>query len=254
MKILSQLKTFYITIIMNINKKTLTYITLPVLTLGIMTSGVGIASAYSNPSSQHEIRDSEFKQKHPKGFGEGALKGEHPEEDLSARFTQQATLLGVSIDEVKNAWAGGKDFKTLAQEKGISEQVLRSKMDAARETEMKIRLAANVASGKITQAQADAIIAQKATHEASMKQILATALGISTAELDTYKAAGKTPEDIIKEKGLNADTVHQAIKTAMDASRLAEETSRIQALVAKGVITQDQANKRIETLKTKKSR
>lgn len=70
-------------------------------------------------------------------------------------FQEQATLLGTSIDEVKAAWASGKDFKTLAQEKGITKDQLKAKMNAAHLARMKTELSTLVSKGVITQAQAD---------------------------------------------------------------------------------------------------
>lgn len=70
-------------------------------------------------------------------------------------FTAQATLLGISVDEVKSAWASGKTLKELAEEKGISEETLKEKMKAEREAHIKSELATLVSQGIITQAQAD---------------------------------------------------------------------------------------------------
>lgn len=83
-------------------------------------------------------------------------------------FTSQASLIGATVDEVKNAWASGKDFKTLAKEKGITEEQLRTKMETKRTDEMKTTLATLVSKGVITQAQADkrlATMSAKASNE-----------------------------------------------------------------------------------------
>lgn len=70
-------------------------------------------------------------------------------------FTQQASLIGATVDEIKNAWAEGKDFVALAKEKGITEDQLHAKMKEVRQTQMKNDLATLVSKGVITQAQAD---------------------------------------------------------------------------------------------------
>jgi predicted trehalose synthase len=70
-------------------------------------------------------------------------------------FQSQASLIGVSLDEVKNAWAEGKNFMTLAKEKGITEEQLQAKMMTERLAKMKEHLQALVTKGVITQAQAD---------------------------------------------------------------------------------------------------
>lgn len=71
-------------------------------------------------------------------------------------FEEQAKILGISVDEVKNAWAKGKTFMELAKEKGISEETLKAKMKTQAEIKMKEHLSSLVSKGVITQAQADA--------------------------------------------------------------------------------------------------
>ncbi len=71
-------------------------------------------------------------------------------------FEEHAALLGISVDEVKNAWAKGISFLELAKSKGISEDALKAKMKTQAETRMKEHLQSLVSKGVITQAQADA--------------------------------------------------------------------------------------------------
>ena len=87
----------------------------------------------------------------------------------SAMFTSQASLIGATVDEVKNAWAQGKSFQTLATEKGVTKEQLQAKMLAKRTDEMKSRLATLVSKGVITQAQADQRIAYMQTKQTSGK-------------------------------------------------------------------------------------
>lgn len=70
-------------------------------------------------------------------------------------FEHQSTLLGIPVNEVKDAWAQGKNIQDLAKEKGISETDLKAKMDAQRKQNQQDRLKSLVSSGVITQAQAD---------------------------------------------------------------------------------------------------
>lgn len=81
-------------------------------------------------------------------------------------FQNHATMLGLSIDEVKTAWASGKDLKTLAKEKGISLDTVKQKMDATRLTNQKTMLSTLVTKGVITQAQADQRLAVMSTKTA----------------------------------------------------------------------------------------
>lgn len=74
---------------------------------------------------------------------------------LQTRFQNEATLLGVSVDEVKNAWANDKSIFDLAAEKGIVKETLEVKLKEQRNVDFKSNLSKLVASGTITQAQAD---------------------------------------------------------------------------------------------------
>jgi hypothetical protein len=71
------------------------------------------------------------------------------------RFQEQANILGVSVDEVKNAWAMGQSVKDLAQSKGITQEQFQKKLQELRQTKMQAHLQTLVSQGVITQAQAD---------------------------------------------------------------------------------------------------
>jgi hypothetical protein len=117
-------------------KKNIVYALIPVMALGV-TLGVQAVSAHG-------------------WFG--MMNNATPAE-VAAReqswFKQEADLLGVTVDEVKDAWAQGKTMRELAQEKGITDAQMQEKMKAQRETKMKAHLQALVDQGVITQAQAD---------------------------------------------------------------------------------------------------
>lgn len=88
------------------------------------------------------------------------------------RITQDAGLLGISVDEMKAKWAEGKGLREIAQEKGISDTDLQAKLKAAREAEQKTWLQTLVSQGKITQAQADARLKFMSEHEATRPQMM----------------------------------------------------------------------------------
>lgn len=108
--------------------------------VGLGALGVaGIASAYG-------------------GFG-GFMSQATPEEIAQHQqqmFEHQAEMLGLSTDEVKDAWAEGKTFQELAEVNGISEDELKAKMQETRKVRMRERMQALVDQGVITQDQADA--------------------------------------------------------------------------------------------------
>lgn len=74
-------------------------------------------------------------------------------------FQNEATLLGLSLDDVKAAWAKGETIPELMKEKNISQTDIEARQKAQRDTQLKTQLAALVSKGVITQAQADARLA-----------------------------------------------------------------------------------------------
>lgn len=88
-------------------------------------------------------------------------------------FKEQASFLGLTLDEVKNAWANGQSMLDLAKSKGITEEALRAKMQTARQETMKQELKTLVDKGVITQAQADA----RLKHMETMKDKIADGFG-----------------------------------------------------------------------------
>ncbi len=88
------------------------------------------------------------------GMGNNATPDEIAQSQQSM-FQKEADLLGVSVDDVKNAWAQGKTLQQLAQEKGISQDQLKQKLADARKQQMSDHLKTLVDKGVITQAQAD---------------------------------------------------------------------------------------------------
>ncbi len=85
-----------------------------------------------------------------------------------------------------------------------------------------------------------------ATRQQSMFETEAQILGISVNELKDAWAEGKTFQQIAKDKGITAEQLRTKIRDL----RLQQVKSQIQALVDKGVITQDQANKRLQFLES----
>ncbi len=117
-------------------RKNLIYAAVPLAAMVLM--GIGTASA------------------HGFGFGMSNLTPDQVAERQTNMFTQEASILGVSVDEVKNAWAKGETIAELAKQKGITEDQLKTKMEAVRKQQTQDHLKTLVAKGVITQAQADA--------------------------------------------------------------------------------------------------
>lgn len=107
------------------------------------------------------------------GFGGKMMGSNLSADEIATRqtsmFTQQASLIGATVDEVKNAWAEGKSFQALATEKGVTKEQLQAKMQAQRVIEMKSHLSTLVSKGVITQAQADKRLATMQTKATNTK-------------------------------------------------------------------------------------
>jgi len=115
------------------NKRIVLYALLPVLGLGVLGGGVAMA--------------------------QGLFQNASPDEMAAAQesmFESKATILGISIDQFKNAWAQGKSIRDIAQEQGISETDLQVRMQEARKQRTQTFLSTLVDKGVLTQAQADA--------------------------------------------------------------------------------------------------
>ena len=73
----------------------------------------------------------------------------------------QAKLLGITAEDLKARFTSGKTFDQILADLGISQDQWKAKLDANRAAhlaEMKTKIAADVAAGKLTQAQADELI------------------------------------------------------------------------------------------------
>lgn len=80
-------------------------------------------------------------------------------EDVAAHheemFKQKASILGISVDEVKSAWSEGKNWEALAKEKGITKEQIAERMKKTHQAQLELQMKALVDKGVITQAQAD---------------------------------------------------------------------------------------------------
>ena len=120
---------------MSVKKKLFIYSVLPMLGLSLLS--VNIASAHG-------------------GFGGfDNLTQDQVAERQQNMFQREADILGISVDEVKNAWADGKTIKQLMDEKGIDLAQVQQRMKDVRLQQMKKHLQVLVDNGVITQAQAD---------------------------------------------------------------------------------------------------
>jgi hypothetical protein len=119
----------------------------------------------------------------------------------------------------------------LAAQLGITSEAL----TAARALARDLQIQAAVDSGEISAEQADQMRAHLALRTyIDRETMLANALGISVADLETARESGKTTSDLITELGLTEDGVTAALKLAVETA--------LQQAVTDGVITQAQAD------------
>lgn len=122
-------------------------------------------------------------------------------------------------------------LENLAEALGITV----GELDDAQERAFAASVADAVTAGQITQEQADQILAQHALKSYIDRQaILATALGMSTDDLEAALAGGKSIVDLMVEQGIDSTTLQANAKAAYEAA--------VQQAVADGVITQAQAD------------
>ena len=112
-------------------------------------------------------------------------------------------------------------------------------LEAAQETAHEAAIAQAIEDGVITQEQADEMQAQRELHESLMAYIdrdalMAQAMGMTAEELQAAFDAGKTIPDLLVERGLDAETLHENMAAAHEAA--------LAQAVEDGVITQEQAD------------
>jgi ribosomal protein S20 len=91
-------------------------------------------------------------------FAQNYMMGVSPDELASKQqtmFQQTANILGISIDDVKNAWADGKTISQIAQDHNISQDQLQQKMKDYATQQMNSEMQTLVSKGVINQDQAN---------------------------------------------------------------------------------------------------
>lgn len=191
-------------------------------------------------------------------------RGNHTEteaerkEHQTAMATSLATALGTTPEAIIAQLDAGKSPMDIIKASGMDEATVKAQLDASREADMKARLAADVASGKLTQAQADEMIANKDNHKGGpgrgkggnqdgMLTNAASILGTTKEALQSQITAGTNLKDIVTAAGITeAD-----FRTKMDALRQTEMKTKLAAEVAAGTLTQAQADERLTNMTNK---
>ncbi len=85
--------------------------------------------------------------------------------DQTQRFKEEAEILGITVEQVKDYWAKGLTPRDIIDELGLDETAIQTRMREIRQAHIKERLQALVDQGVITQAQADARLEFVFAHE-----------------------------------------------------------------------------------------
>ena len=189
----------------------------------------------------------------------------------STSSTELASLLGLTVDELKTALTSGKSLAAIAAEKGVDVQ----KVIDLQVTTLTAALDKQLAAGKITQAQYDeqkAKLTTKATSEVNAvfngstkgkdglggfghrgfghfgaldNASLAKLLGLTTDELKTALTSGKSLATLAAEKNVTVQAVTDLITTQFKAE--------LDKQLAAGTITQAKYDELKAALSTKAS-
>lgn len=90
--------------------------------------------------------------------------------DQTQRFEQEAEVLGIDVEKVKEYWAQGKTPRDIIEEEGLNETDIQTRMREIRQENIKKQLQSLVDQGVITQAQADARFQFMTAHEPNLGQ------------------------------------------------------------------------------------
>lgn len=243
-------------------KKKMTIASATVLTLAVVA--MAVPSVYAQTTETVKQIGRGFMERGA-GFHRGGF-------DNATFLEEQASILGITVDDLKTRLEAGKTVKDIASNLGISEEVLQAKMKAV----MTAKLAQDVADGKITQKQADERIANMGNgpwngnairgerrgpkdgrgmiamkDDATFLEEHAVMLGITADDLKARLESGKTIKDIAAELGISDEDLQakmEEVRTAHQAEMKATMTAKLTQDVADGKITQEQADKMLERL------
>lgn len=118
----------------NSKKKLARLVVLPLLAMAVLVTPVALANGW---------------------FGGSTATPEEIAKRQSDKFQRESDVLGLNINEVKDAWAQGKSLRQIAEEHDINVTDLHNKMKELRQIELSSELKALVERGVITQSQAD---------------------------------------------------------------------------------------------------
>ena len=225
-------------------------LTLVALLVATAVFGVGVVSAQTfAPDARTTNVAPHAGNHHPGGPGRAGTVRQH-----RAHWRELAVIaqtLNMQEQDLIAAFRAGKTVADVAQEQGVDLATVVDALVAPRAQ----RLQRAVDNGRLTQAQADALLALERIRVEDRLQrpfpldplmIAAQVLGMEPRDLLAELRAGKSVADVAAEKGVALDDIVNAI--------LARKVERLNQLVADGRLTQDQADTLIAMARDRVSR
>jgi uncharacterized protein (DUF433 family) len=214
------------------------------LAIAILVAAVGVGAVFAQETIS-PVRESVGIAEECGGRGgKRGPRGEHLE--------IVAEVLGMTVDEVREAVAGGQTIAELAEAQGVPLQDVADALVAA-EAE---RLQQAVEDGRLTQEEADERIARIEENilerlesgerggpggprgsRGSHLEVVAEVLGMTTDEVREAVAGGQTIAELAEAQGVPLQDVADAL--------VAAKTERLQQAVEDGRLTQEEADERI---------
>lgn len=217
-------------------------------TLAALALAMGIVAAPNAFADNHMMR----------GDDKGGMRMERPDKKMSrdAKAGNQGehvgavaneylqSILGMTAEQFRAELQSGKSVKDIVTAKGLDFDTVMKQVRDKHEADMKAKLAQQVKDGKITQAQADEMMKQRAEVETKRLVTMAAALGTTVDKLKTDIASGKKLDETLTSLGL---TRAQAMQKIRDAHR-SEIKAKLAADVQSGKITQTQADEMLKKM------
>jgi len=143
--------------------------------------------------------------------------------DQKAQMAQAlAEALGTTSEAITAQLNAGKKPHDIIKASGLDEATVRAQLEASHEADVKAKLQSDIASGKITQEEADAMVVGQKNHKSKgedgmsnkekMLANTATILGTTKESLRAQIASGETIHQIIAAVGISETDFRTKIK------------------------------------------
>lgn len=185
-----------------------------------------------------------------KNFGPG-MKIDHKKGLVGEVKNIASEILGLSEEEAKAKIDSGMTMKDIIEEAGYTQESFRDAMHEKMSAEMTAKLEALVEEGKITEEEMmeklEAIEEGQEWKQEMHEKVLAAQaelLDMSADELKAELESGKKLHDLVEEAGFTLTEFHEK----MSERRKAIAIVNLDNLLADGIITQEEYDKKLEAI------